>query len=161
AGIEAATNEETLRAALDQEDNHGNAPLKYAQQAFHVAVDRWTGGAAEGFLYSVLEPNGIHWEPIRLTLDLTRLRKDGERNDRDPAVALLLLVLRELSAGCIPLGFGVNRGMGAIEIRDILFRPEGLDDDDTLKCLKEVKIENGRITGFSDALNSAWDKLVK
>src|SRR5262249_3216472 len=24
--------------------------------SYHVAVDRWTGGAAEGFLYTVLEP---------------------------------------------------------------------------------------------------------
>ncbi len=33
--------------------------------AFHVAVDRWTGGAADGFLYSVPEPHGVAWEPLR------------------------------------------------------------------------------------------------
>lgn len=131
------------------------------QQAFHVAVDRWTGGAADGFLYSVLEPHGVEWEPIHLSLDLTRLRKDDDRNDRDPAVALLLLVLRDLTAERIPLGFGVNRGMGAIEVSAITVTPEGLNDDDTLSCLANVRIENGRINGFSDTLNSVWAEWIK
>jgi len=84
-------------------------------QADHVAIDRWTGGAAEGRLYSVLEPDGISWEPIRITIDLTRL---GEAGDliADAALALLLLVLRDLAEGWIPLGHGSNRGMGDMEV---------------------------------------------
>ena len=30
-----------------------------------MTVDRWTGGAAESFLYTVLEPHGVAWEPLR------------------------------------------------------------------------------------------------
>jgi CRISPR/Cas system CSM-associated protein Csm3 (group 7 of RAMP superfamily) len=158
--IEQGKNESRLHEALVDAGLTHDPPTKesYSQMAMHVAIDRWTGGAADKFLYSVLEPHGIDWEPIRLSLDLTRLRKDEEHNDRDPAVALLLLVLRDLSAGRIPLGFGVNRGMGAIDVNAITFTPEGLDHDDTLNCLKDVKIENGRITGFSDDLNNAWVK---
>ena len=35
----------------------------------HVAVDRWTGGPASGRLFSVLEPMGTAWEPIKLSVD--------------------------------------------------------------------------------------------
>ncbi|MFD0661286.1 RAMP superfamily CRISPR-associated protein [Thermocatellispora tengchongensis] len=56
----------------------------------HVALDRWTGGAADGRLFSVLEPHAVEWEPIRLSLDLTRL---GDDDARHAPLALLLLTL--------------------------------------------------------------------
>ncbi|GLW98925.1 RAMP superfamily CRISPR-associated protein [Microtetraspora sp. NBRC 16547] len=85
-------------------------------QADHVALDRWTGGAADGRLFSVLEPHAIEWEPIRLSIDLTRLA-----DRRDPALALLLLTLRDLAEGRVPLGASVNRGFGDIEVSEITF----------------------------------------
>ncbi|MEU8201433.1 RAMP superfamily CRISPR-associated protein [Streptosporangium sp. NPDC049046] len=84
-------------------------------QADHVALDRWTGGAADGRLFSVLEPHAVNWEPIRLSIDLTRL--DSER---DSALALLLLTLRDLAAGRIPLGALTNRGFGDIDVTEII-----------------------------------------
>ncbi|MEN9224248.1 MAG: RAMP superfamily CRISPR-associated protein, partial [Thermostichus sp. DRC_bins_24] len=51
--ITTAEKSEDLQQALN------NANLNHTQQAFHVAIDRWTGGAADGFLYSTLEPIGI------------------------------------------------------------------------------------------------------
>ena len=51
----------------------------YFQQAFHVAVDRWTGGAAEHFLYTAIEPFGIEWDHICLTLRLGRRVPDDEQ----------------------------------------------------------------------------------
>ncbi len=51
---------------------------------------------------------------IRLSVDLTRLG-----DDRDHALALLLLTLRDLAAGRIPLGALVNRGFGNIDVRVI------------------------------------------
>ncbi|PSB21784.1 hypothetical protein C7B76_04925 [filamentous cyanobacterium CCP2] len=115
--VTAATSEAELRQALDQSN------LQQTQQAFHVAIDRWTGGAADGFLYSTLEPMGITWQPIQLTLDLHRLK------DSQPvAIALLLFILRDLANNRIPLGYGTNRGMGAIEVEQITFEGEGLDD---------------------------------
>lgn len=83
-------------------------------QADHVAIDRWTGGAANGRLYSVLEPHKVEWEPINLTIDLTRL---GDEHDVE--LALLLLVLRDLSNGRIPLGGMVTRGFGDINVSSI------------------------------------------
>ncbi len=83
-------------------------------QADHVALDRWTGGAADGRLFHVLEPHAVDWAPIRLSVDLTRLG-----DDRDHALALLLLTLRDLAAGRISLGALVNRGFGDIDVRAI------------------------------------------
>ncbi|GGO71149.1 RAMP superfamily CRISPR-associated protein [Nonomuraea cavernae] len=96
------------RAVRERLDDHGLA------QADHVALDRWTGGAADGRLFSVLEPHSVRWEPIRLSIDLTRLG-----DERDHALALLLLTLRDLAAGRVPVGAAVNRGFGDIEVSGI------------------------------------------
>jgi CRISPR/Cas system CSM-associated protein Csm3 (group 7 of RAMP superfamily) len=92
------------------------------ERADHVAIDRWTGGAADGLLYGVLEPHGLAWQPITLTLDLARLAAaQAEDPDRaDAALALLLLVLRDLKAGRLPLGGAVNRGMGEVAVEQVL-----------------------------------------
>lgn len=87
------------------------AGLPSAAAAMHVAIDRWTGGAADGALYSVLEPTDATWEPIELRIDLRRLPEPTERR---AALVLLWLVLRDLRAGELPLGFAINRGMGAV-----------------------------------------------
>ncbi|WP_208029689.1 RAMP superfamily CRISPR-associated protein [Rhabdothermincola sediminis] len=89
--------------------------LSGLQPAFHVAVDRWTGGAAEGLLFSVLEPHALEWEPVRIRLDLARL-PDAVR---EAAICLLLVVLRDLAEGWVPFGFGTNRGLGAIQVRTV------------------------------------------
>jgi CRISPR/Cas system CSM-associated protein Csm3 (group 7 of RAMP superfamily) len=85
--------------------------------ATHVAIDRWTGGAAEGRLYSVLEPCGVSWAPIELTLHLGRVRQDQWA----AAVALLLVVLDDLACGGLPLGFATNRGMGDVRVSRVEF----------------------------------------
>ncbi|MDX3099972.1 RAMP superfamily CRISPR-associated protein [Nonomuraea angiospora] len=84
------------------------------ERADHVALDRWTGGAADGRLFSVLEPHGVRWEPIRLSVDLTRLD-----TVHDVGIALLLLVLRDLADGRITIGAATNRGFGDVDILDI------------------------------------------
>ncbi|TYK52614.1 RAMP superfamily CRISPR-associated protein [Actinomadura decatromicini] len=96
-------------------------------QADHVAIDRWTGGAADQLLFSVLEPHGVDWEPIRLTVDLTRLG-----GHRDVALALLLLVLRDLEQRRLPLGGMVNRGFGDVTIESIEFSGNGWTAETTL-----------------------------
>ncbi|PZO57608.1 MAG: hypothetical protein DCF15_06845, partial [Phormidesmis priestleyi] len=48
SAIATATDEQNLRLALAAAD------LGHVQQAFHVGIDRWTGGAAESQLYSTL-----------------------------------------------------------------------------------------------------------
>lgn len=149
--IEAATDESELRQALNQ------AKLQNTQQAFHVAVDRWTGGAADSFLYSTLEPMGVKWQPIRLTLELNRFKEN-----QLPGICLLLLVLRDLIDGRISLGYGTNRGMGAIKVNNIEINCQGLDD--SLAALAEITISEGKLavpsSGLLDNLNHAWTQWI-
>ena len=152
--ITSAEKELPLRKALNQ------AGLNNTQQAFHVAIDRWTGGAADGFLYSTLEPMGVSWEPIRLTLDLRRIR---EESDYLPLIALLFLMLRDLSAGKIPLGYGVNRGMGVIAISNIKLTGSGLDA--LLPSLNfPSELQGGSIVGLGEEvlqhLTNAWQAKI-
>lgn len=106
--IESASTPEGLRTAL-------NGHRSRWQHAYHVAVDRWTGGAADNLLFTVLEPFDQQWEPIRMEVDLARL-PDAHRQ---PCLALLALTLQDLEAGRVPLGFGVNRGMGDLSVSDV------------------------------------------
>lgn len=120
AETDGTTAETQLYQALRAANLRGNAGGPDVQQAYHVAVDRWTGGAAESLLYSALEPLGLQWEPLHLRLDLGRLSSRYPALAK-PAVALLLLVLRDLNAKRIPLGFGGNRGYGEVNVRNIRF----------------------------------------
>ena len=131
-------NVSTLLAWFGEQDDFEKA-TEYAQ---HVAVDRFTGGASEGALYSIRTPKmGPQWDPIRMVVDFSRPVKVSRsqevsaagENDRDPASektsyapvsvayrdamrALLYLTLLDLKDGLLPLGFGTNRGMGEIRI---------------------------------------------
>jgi CRISPR/Cas system CSM-associated protein Csm3 (group 7 of RAMP superfamily) len=89
----------------------------------HVAIDRWTGGASDGALYSVLAPTRIEWEELSLTLDFGRIEKDS----RLPALMLFLLTLRDIAENRVPFGFATNRGMGEIEVNEISFEGNSLD----------------------------------
>ncbi|MFI6209177.1 RAMP superfamily CRISPR-associated protein [Streptomyces sp. NPDC051041] len=127
-------------------DEHG------MERADHVAIDRWTGGAADGRLYSTLEPHGLEWEPINLTVDLARLglRDYDGRPLGDAAKALLMLTLRDLQAGRIRLGFAVNRGMGDIHVTSItLSHPE----DDRTTTLDDF-LAGDRARALTDAWRS-------
>ncbi len=153
--ITSAEKELNIRNALDQ------AGLTNTQQAFHVAIDRWTGGAADGFLYSTLEPMGVSWEPIQLTLDLNPKRLTA--NDQLPVIALLFLILRDLSNGKIPLGYGTNQGMGAIRVNNIKLTGSGFDELlSNLTLPKEL--QNGDITGLGQEvlqnLTDAWQTKI-
>lgn len=115
--IQSARDEESLRAALD------SAGLQKTQHAFHNAVDRWLGGAADRFLFSGLEPMEHEWDRIELMLDLTRLAHPDHRNR---ALALLLVLIRDLFDGNVPIGFGSNRGMGWVEIEEVTLKGDAL-----------------------------------
>ena len=141
--------------------------LPKTQQGFHVAIDRWTGGAADGLLYSTLEPTNVRWEPIALTLDLERLERNVanyETGSSEAAIALLLLVLRDLMAGRIPLGYGTNRGMGAIAIERIRFEDSSLPEE--LAALRGIKLQHtGDFQRLIDpevmrSLQKAWTNWI-
>lgn len=80
----------------------------------HNAVDRWTGGAADGLLFATLEPHAYAreaWQPIVLEVDTEWL--GGKLH---AALALLLFLLRDLCDGWIAFGHGTTRGMGAVRV---------------------------------------------
>jgi CRISPR/Cas system CSM-associated protein Csm3 (group 7 of RAMP superfamily) len=107
----------TLLAALKA------AHLPDTQQAFHVAIDRWTGGAAEDMLYTTLEPFKIPWNPIEMELQIARI----PHPEQIPAIALLLLALRDFALGRLPLGYGGNRGLGAVQVNTITLTATNLE----------------------------------
>jgi hypothetical protein len=113
--VETAVDESALQAALG-----GIAGIRL-DHAFHVAVDRWTGGAADGLLFNILEPWDLSWEPIVLRVHRNRLRKELW----EPARTLLGLVLRDFANGTIPLGHGTNRGMGDLELKELAVASAG------------------------------------
>lgn len=108
------------RGALSVHDCHGAAASE--RVVTHVAVDRWTGGAAENLLFSVREPAAAEWEPLRMTVDVTR---PGDR-DADAELALLMLVVRDLADGWLAVGFGGTRGRGTISVSRVSFTGSGL-----------------------------------
>ena len=127
------------------------------QQAFHVAVDRWTGGAAEGFLYSTLEPFGMQWEPIVLNLEFSTSRLPSALHK--PAAALLLLLVRDLAMHRIPIGFAGNRGHGSIKVKVVRLRTEntGWLNDGTLL---QGDLQAIRAEQLHD-LETAWNQWIE
>ena len=150
--IQNAVDDQSLLRALS------HAGLESWSQAYHVAIDRWLGSAAESMLYTVLEPRQTEWEPISMELDLLRL---GDKT-RLPAVALALLFLRDLASKRIPLGFATNRGMGTIRINDIAFST----DEPSLQGLEKVFTNfcmgtDLETAGIPDQPRGLWDNIQK
>ncbi len=146
--IQAASDDGQLRQALSA------AGLQPWSQAYHVAIDRWLGSAAESMLYSVLEPHRTEWEPLTLEVNLQRLPE----NLRLPAIALLLLVIRDLANGRLPLGFATHRGMGTVQVTSL--EVQGHDLDEALAGLCDIRLQDGRLTDLPSNLNSAWQQWV-
>lgn len=113
--------------------------------ADHVAIDRWTGGAKDSALFTVLEPwltRPGEWQPIRVILAprLAALAREsdpadgpeghdvgtgGPRGDKTStdlaALALLWLTLRDLHEGYVGIGFGTTRGCGSLRTDTVGF----------------------------------------
>lgn len=140
-----------LHKALKKIDGEANnLPAKNFQISHHTAVDRFTGAASDGALFSVLKPSPtIKWEDLNLNVDFKRFSSE---ENRLCALMLLLLVLRDFAENRLPLGFNVNRGMG--EVKDVSFEITGA---------YTISYKNGQFT-FADAklkeqMQTAWDNL--
>ena len=148
--------EKTLGTALGGEE----PPFRTLQPAMHVAIDRWTGGAANSMLYSVLEPIGVSWESIGLSLDADRLCKYHSQEFK-PAIALLLLVLRDFAHRKIPIGYGTNRGMGTVEVTEMVAQGTGLNCLDGLDGEKAI---TPNLDSLDDSLlndlTQAWQQWI-
>ena len=151
AAVVAAKDSSALILALRRAGLRGEK--NWVDQAFHVAVDRWTGGAADKMLFSAIEPHAMDWDPIRLVLDLGHL----DETLRDPARFLLLLLVRDLMAGRLPIGFGVNRGYGTVQV-DSVWRPDisPRTDYKSWQTLQESFQESFPV----DALDESWKSWI-
>jgi CRISPR/Cas system CSM-associated protein Csm3 (group 7 of RAMP superfamily) len=165
--IQAADDDQELQRALFA------AGLQHWSQAYHVAIDRWLGSAAESLLFTVLEPHRTEWEPLRLEVDPSRLQPACVA----PALALLMLVIRDLAQGRLPLGFATNRGMGAVRIKTVEIEARDLSEllngshseardlIESLKRFHSATLPQGSLTGLPadlrHALNQAWQCWVK
>lgn len=153
--VEQAIQPSDLSSALEKIGMVGKAaksPL--LQQAFHVAIDRWTGSAADGLLFSVLEPHLDNWNEIRLQIKLNRIREAQQL----AATAFLLILLRDLSSGVLPLGYGTNRGMGSMLVTAIEINVQN-SRNSTLELLDNMSIIKGNIDlapNIKEALTKAW-----
>jgi CRISPR/Cas system CSM-associated protein Csm3 (group 7 of RAMP superfamily) len=155
--------EHTLWQALKnvEGDKDDRSSTRNFQISHHVAIDRWTGGASEGALFSVLQPTQrIRWDNICMALDLSRLKKaDGKPDEvgQRRCLMLLLLVLRDFAENRLPLGFATNRGMGEVEVLHI----EGLEMIPKLIGLGTetfgIEISNGRLSFQGDAVKRALE----
>ena len=148
--------EKTLATALGGKSQ----PFQTLQPAMHVAIDRWTGGAADSMLYSVLEPIGVPWEPIGLSLDADRLCK-YHLQELKPAITLLFLVLRDFGNRKIPIGYGTNRGMGTVEVTEMTSYGSSLSDLDGLMGAQTITpdLESLGVPLLND-LTRAWQQWV-
>lgn len=118
-------------------------PLKLTRNA----IDRVTGGAAHGALYSELLYPHAAWDPIMIEIDHSQLCRNicqdlgdyalstvsaSDQECEQPAIksrlraAILLLTMAvtDLCEGILPLGGGTGGGLGFIEVSRVSF--EGL-----------------------------------
>jgi CRISPR/Cas system CSM-associated protein Csm3 (group 7 of RAMP superfamily) len=150
--IQTATDDKALNEALSK------AGLQPWSQAYHVAIDRWLGSAAESMLYTVLEPHRTEWEPLILEVNLQRLPNDLQL----PAIALLLLVIRDLANNRLPLGFATHRGMGTVRVEKVEI--VGADLPVSLGQLSQVSFPGGRLAELPAELrqqmNQAWQQWI-
>ncbi len=127
--------------------------------AHHVAIDRWTGGAAHGMLFSVLAPENLAWHDMRLHLDLGRLLP----SDHLPGLMLLLLTVRDLLQHRLPLGFATNRGMGEVEVLACQFAGTDLEAVD-LAGLADIEVTDASFqaldAGLRASLTQAWQEWM-
>ena len=133
----------------------------------HVAIDRFTGGASDTALFNTRTPKREKaWDTIKLSVDFTRPKVLKRKSKKDEvqtealtdeekcrAAALVLLVLRDMAAGWVPIGFGSCRGMGDIAVDGITIKGQvgkvSLAKDTLDSALKKTEFQE------------AWTTLVK
>lgn len=96
---------------LDSETSKLVKPLTIT----HNAGDRWTGGVADGALFSEEIYPAAQWKPLVLEFNPERM-KSKDKNRQHAAWCLLGLVLAELATGSLPLGSRSTRGLGAVRV---------------------------------------------
>lgn len=123
-------------------------------RAMHVAIDRWTGGAAEAFLYSATEPdpNASRWRPLVLEY------RPRQGDNAALHLALLWLALEDLRAGRIALGFGKNRGYGEIVVEFLRCSGPIVHE---LGLPKAIEADQSLLPAAPQALREAWRAWIE
>jgi len=100
-----------------------------------LAVDRFTGGGAEGLKFDSL----VLWKPafkLQIYLD----------NPEDWELGWLVLVLRDLACGMLSVGYGAARGLGRVRLADYSATIGYLGEEDLKKLhLKPSGQQKGSI----------------
>ena len=114
-------------------EEKADALERFGQKQQHVAIDRFTGGASDGALYSARPvKKSLSWDPIQLTLDLSERKAEcpekkaasSEKKvsfteeQKNILKAFVKLLIRDLKDGYIPVGFGSRRGLGEIKVTE-------------------------------------------
>ena len=151
--------------------------------AVRNAIDRWTGGAADSALYTSIEPYAASaktWEPLVIDIDWALLMRRYSRDDlndfRIPlaALALVLLMLRDVVEGWVNFGSGVTRGLGSVEIEagNVRFQNGPLGDGTVDEALGLQRLDNkslaevwaaddgSDISRLLEDLETAWVKTM-
>lgn len=153
------TGHEPFVAALDA------AGLSKWRVAMHVAIDRWTGGAADGRLFSELEPWDVEWPEIGLRLDARRLSAAEAGTLVSPALVLLSITLADLADRNFAVGHGTSRGLGLMDIESIALGGKTIEfeagDAASPKALLAALLSEARFGGTSveDAIG-AWKRWI-
>ena len=138
------------RGAVRVHDCEGRISEEEPLKLTRNAIDRVTGSAAHGALYSELLYPHAKWQPIRIEIDHEQLRRnicqdlsdckppdvlsadqDDEpptvKNRRRAAILLLTVAVTDLCEGVLPLGGGTGGGLGFIEVLQVCVN--GLPDN--------------------------------
>ena len=121
----------------------------YKAQDF-LAVDRFTGGGADGFKFDAV----ALWQPtFQATLFL--------ENPAPWELGWLLLTLRDLQDGFIPLGFGAAKGYGQVEVKQWTVSLGYLTEDDLpQEKEKEQEEETGAEKEEKDLFQPLLEKIT-
>lgn len=132
------------RGAVRIHDCEGRIPEEESLKLTRNAIDRITGSAAHGALYSELLYPHATWDPIVIEIDLKQLRRNicqdlddctlpdtrsadqgdehpAVKNRRQAAILLLTMAVTDLCEGILPLGGGTGGGLGFIDVSRVSF----------------------------------------
>ena len=138
------------RGAVRVHDCEGRISEEEPLKLTRNAIDRVTGSAAHGALYSELLYPHATWNPIKIEIDHAQLCRNIRQDpggfalpapspsDKDyelpgfkihlrAAILLLTMAVTDLCKGILPLGGGTGGGLGFIEVSCV--RVNGLPDD--------------------------------
>ena len=132
------------RGAVRVHDCEGRISEEESLKLTRNAIDRVTGSAAHGALYSELLYPHVTWDSIQIDIDHAQLCRnirqdpggfvlpDPSSSDKDyelpgfkirlqAAILLLTMAVTDLCEGVLPLGGGTGGGLGFIEVSRVSF----------------------------------------